>query len=115
MATIDIDTAWTHLSEAQQLVEWRSFLSSLDAGDAGYHRWYPVLMPLWDRGEVPPAVETEVLAAYETEMGEQAAWEARNGADAWLHGYDLAEDAETLLWSRFDPDAADRVLGNPPF
>lgn len=116
MPSIDLDTTWTQLSEAQQLIEWRSFLTSLDAGDAGYHRWYPVLMPLWDRGEVPAAVETEVLAAYETEMREQAAWEARNGADAPLLLCELAEnEPEAILWSRFDAQAADGLLGSPPF
>lgn len=116
MTTIDLDTAWTQLTEAQQLVEWRSFLTSLDAGDAGYHRYYPVLMPLWDRGEVPAAVEAEALDAYEAEMRELAAWEARNGAEAWLHGYEAAEaDVESLLWSRSGAAAADRLLGQPPF
>ncbi|WP_293392804.1 hypothetical protein, partial [Phenylobacterium sp. RIFCSPHIGHO2_01_FULL_69_31] len=85
MASIDLFTTWTQLSEAQQLNEWRAFLTSLDAGDAGYHRYYPVLMPLWDRGDVPAIVEDEAMSAYETEMREQAEWEARNppAADAW--------------------------------
>ena len=116
MASIDLFTTWTQLSEAQQLVEWRSFLTSLDAGDAGYHRYYPVLMLLWDRGEVPAVVEAELLTAYDAEMREQAAWEARNGADAPLLRCELAEDdAEAVLWSRFDADQVNRFLGCPPF
>jgi len=118
MASIDLFTTWTQLSEAQQLTEWRTFMVSLDAGDAGHHRYYLVLMPLWDRGDVPAVVEAEAMDAYETEMREQAEWEARNSpaADAWMDRCILADDpSEALFWDRFDPEGADRLLGCPPF
>ena len=118
MASIDLFTTWTQLSEAQQLGEWRTFLTSLDVGDAGYHRFYPVLMPLWDRGDVPAIVEDEAMSAYETEMREQAEWEARNppAADAWMDRCILADDpSEAAFWDRFEAEAADRLLGSPPF
>ena len=118
MATIDLFTTWTQHTEAQQLIEWRTFLASLDAGDAGYHRYYLVLMPLWDRGDVPAIVQAEAMDAYETEMREQAEWEARNppAADAWMDRCTLADDpSEALFWDRFDPESADRLLGCPPF
>lgn len=118
MASIDLFTTWTQLSEAQQLGEWRTFLTSLDVGDAGYHRFYPVLMPLWDRGDVPAIVEAEAIRAYETEMRAQAEWEARNppAADGWMDRCILADDpAEAAFWDRFEAEAADRLLGSPPF
>lgn len=53
MASISTQSAWMQLSEPEQLSEWRSFLDELDAGCAGYHRCYPVLMPRWACGDVP--------------------------------------------------------------
>jgi hypothetical protein len=94
MASINTLTTWTDLSEAQQLREWRSFLNSLDVGDAGYHRWYKVLMPLWDRGDVPGEVLDVRYAARDAELQAEALWEAQHG---------------------FDGGWADRVLGPPPF
>ena len=75
-------------------------------------------MPLWDRGDVPAIVQAEAMDAYETEMREQAEWEARNppAADAWMDRCTLADDpSEALFWDRFDPESADRLLGCPPF
>ena len=57
MASIDLVIAWTLLTKGEQLVQWRGFITALDAGGAGYHRFYPVLMPLWDRGDVPAIVD----------------------------------------------------------
>lgn len=68
--------AWNALSEAEQLNEWRAFVAALDAGDAGYHRFYSVLMPLWDRGEVPTQIAEEAAAANDAELMLEAAWEA---------------------------------------
>jgi len=60
--------AWTQLPTLQRRAEWRSFIVALDVGDAGYHRFYPVLMPLWDRGEVPDLVNDEQLAMRDAEL-----------------------------------------------
>jgi hypothetical protein len=55
--------AWTRLSPDEQLTQWQSFLDALDAGDAGYHRFYPVLMPLWARGDIPETLNEEHVEA----------------------------------------------------
>lgn len=68
--------AWNTLPDVAQLTEWRSFVAALDAGDAGYHRFYSVLMPLWDRGEVPVQIVEEAAAANDAELMREAAWEA---------------------------------------
>lgn len=53
MTQLDISTAWNTLTKAQQRREWDRFTEALDTGDAGYHRFYRVLMPLWEGGERP--------------------------------------------------------------
>lgn len=108
MASIDLVTAWTQLTKAEQLVEWRGFITALDAGGAGYHRFYPVLMPLWDRGDVPAEIETEAFEAREAEMCAEPTWAARHGADAWCVAEDTLADPET--WSGLQ-----KLLGAPPF
>lgn len=118
MASIDLFTAWTQLSHAEQLDQWRGFIIALDAGDAGYHRFCLLLMPLWDRGHVPAEVEAEALDAYEAEMRADAAWAVRNPspADEWLDQHVSETDlCDPAFWSRFDATAADRLLGCPPF
>lgn len=118
MASIDIFTAWTQLPEAEQLHQWRAFLAALDAGDAGYHRYYLVLMPLWDRGDVPAAIEAEAMDAYAAEMRADAAWAAENPdpTGAWFDRCIAEADPCDLdFWSRFDAAEADRILGCPPF
>lgn len=94
MASIDTISGWTELSDAEQLREWRSFLSSLDAGDAGYHRYYPELMPRWDCGDVPELIEAERFDAYQAEMRREAVWEAERA---------------------FEPEWANETFGDPPF
>ncbi len=62
MITIDTLTSdWTALSPAAQRALWRHFIEALDAGAAGYHRYYQVLMPLWDRGDVPDWINSAAL------------------------------------------------------
>lgn len=53
MFTQELSTAWNALSKVQQRREWARFTEALDSGDAGYHRFYGVLAPMWDRGERP--------------------------------------------------------------
>lgn len=63
--------AWTRLSPDEKLAQWRSFLDALDAGDAGFHRFYPVLMPLWERGDVPEVINDELLDVAEAEEADR--------------------------------------------
>ncbi|CAN7641422.1 hypothetical protein LJR219_005034 [Phenylobacterium sp. LjRoot219] len=86
MASLDFD--WMQLSHGEQLREWGSFLRGLDAGDAGYHRYYRVLMPRWARGDVPQIV----------------------GQAAGFAGF---QEEAACEW--FDAGTADQVLGPPPF
>jgi hypothetical protein len=94
MAATTTTSAWALLSEAEQLREWRSFLSSLDAGGAGHHRHYAELMLRWDRGDVPELIEAERVEAYEVEARAEAAWAAEHV---------------------FDPEWAVLTFGDPPF
>jgi hypothetical protein len=108
MASIDLVTAWTLLTKGEQLVQWRGFITALDAGGAGYHRFYPVLMPLWDRGDVPAEIETEGFEVREAEMRAEASWAARHGADAWCMAEGALADPEPWL-------GLEKLLGAPPF
>jgi len=94
MASIETAFAWSQLSESEQLSEWTSFLDHLDAGDAGYHRAYAVLMPLWISGEVPLGVGSRV------ERGERT----RSAVAEHVLGRD-----------RLTTDEVDQLLGPPPF
>ncbi len=53
MTQQQISSTWNSLTKAQQRREWTRFIEAVDCGDAGYHRFYPILAPLWDRGERP--------------------------------------------------------------
>jgi hypothetical protein len=89
---ISIDTLtldWTALSSAQQLAHWTSFIDDLDAGAAGFHRFYPVLMPLWDRGDVPGPISEMELARFETEARGEALWELEHPGAADLEPAEL--------------------------
>jgi hypothetical protein len=80
MISIEIVTAeWTALSPAEQLRQWSQFISDLDAGEAGFHRFYLVLMPLWDRGDVPAPIADAALSARDDELRAEALWEAAHG------------------------------------
>lgn len=94
MLSIDGRSRWIRLSQAEQLSQWRSFLVSLDAGDAGYHPYYTELMPRWDRGDVPLPIEAEYMATRDAELRAEAVWET-------VH--------------RFGCDGANAVYGEPPF
>jgi hypothetical protein len=50
---------WNRLTPAEQHAAWSSFIEALDAGDAGYHRHYPLLARLWERGDAPPCLELQ--------------------------------------------------------
>jgi hypothetical protein len=66
------------LSPAQQVAQWDSFTADLDAGSAGFHRYYPVLMPLWDRGDEPDEIEALRQTQHETEARADALWELQH-------------------------------------
>lgn len=108
MASIDLLTAWTRLTKGEQLAQWRGFIAALDAGGAGYHPYYLVLMPLWDRGDVPVEIEAEAFEAREAEMRAETTWAARQEADAWCVAEGTPADPET--WSGLE-----KLLGAPPF
>ena len=94
MASIELAFDWIQLSESQQLRQWRSFLTSLDAGDAGYHLFYAELMPRWDRGDVPELVVEARYSVEQAEMAAEAIWDA-------VHG--------------FTTDGVNAIYGDPPF
>ncbi len=94
MASIDLTPCWSQLSESEQLRHWRSFLTSLDAGDAGYHPHYAELMSRWDRGDVPERIAEARYGVEEAEMRAEAIWEA-------VHA--------------FTTDGAHEICGDPPF
>ena len=113
MASNILITAWTELTNAEQLRQWRRFLDALDAGGAGYHRYYPVLMPLWDRGDVPAEIEAETFEALEAEMRADAAWAVQHAAEAWCVAEDELGDLPT--WPTIQGAGGDLLLGDPPF
>jgi len=87
MISIDsLQAAWTALSPAEQLRHWEQFTLDLDAGEAAFHRFYLVLMPLWDRGDVPAVIDEAQLQKRDAELEADAAWDRRNSAPAatWL-------------------------------
>ena len=53
MTQLDISPTWNSQTKPQQRRGWDRFTQALDRGDAGYHRFYRVLMPLWEGGERP--------------------------------------------------------------
>jgi hypothetical protein len=74
-----IAAGWNALSPGEQLQQWDQFTWDLDAGEAAFHRFYLVLMPLWDRGDVPAPIAEAQLAAREAEFAAEALWEAAHG------------------------------------
>jgi hypothetical protein len=79
MISIDTLTSdWTALSPAEQLAQWESFFADLDAGAAGFHRYYRVLMPRWDAGDVPDHVIEAQLARFEADMRIDTIWELQH-------------------------------------
>lgn len=55
--------AWNALSAEERRLHWEDFTEMLDAGDAGYHRFYRVLMPMW-QGEEMGAAPAQVEGIY---------------------------------------------------
>lgn len=87
MISIDtLNSDWTALSPDAQLAQWETFIADLDAGCAGFHRYYRLLAPLWDRGDVPDPINEAQLARYETEMRAEALWELQHPSpnDSWM-------------------------------
>ena len=83
------------LTDLEQAAAWVGFVDALDAGDAGFHPYYLVLAPMYDRGESPfDAERLEML-------------EPREYAED-----DFDEDG---LEGLFTPKEMDRLLGSPPF
>lgn len=79
MRSIEALTAdWNALSQDEQFGQWRSFLQDLDCGEGAFHRYYLVLMPLWDRGDVPELINDEQMEKYAAEMRAELAWELEN-------------------------------------
>lgn len=108
MTSIDALTAeWTALSPAHQLAQWETFIADLDAGAAGFHRYYRVLMPLWDQGDVPDLINDAHLARSEAEMQAEALGE-------------LHHPRPTQTWMddgirQPDPSTAEIDLIEPPY
>lgn len=84
--------AWTALSPAEQLAQWDRFTRDLDAGEGAFHRYYLVLMPLWDRGDVPAQISEAQQQKVDAEMAAEARWEQRQPPrfDAWFD-YSVAQ------------------------
>jgi hypothetical protein len=86
ISTLDHTADWNALSEAEQLRQWSRFTMDLDAGEAAFHRFYLVLMPMWDRGDVPTGIDRGRFARRIIEAAEDAAWELGRPpvADGWM-------------------------------
>jgi hypothetical protein len=81
-----ITTDWNALSMDEQMRQWSQFLQDLDAGEAGFHSFYLVLMPLWDCGLVPALIEEVRFSRAMNEAAADAAWELANEplAGGWM-------------------------------
>lgn len=89
MRSIEALTAdWNALSQDERFAQWRSFLLDLDCGEGAFHRYYLVLMPLWDRGDVPELINDEAMEKYAAEMRAELAWERQHLPTA---DFDMAE------------------------
>lgn len=97
-----LQSEWTALSPAQQLAHWETFVTDLDAGAAGFHRYYRVLMPLWDEGDVPAPIQDATLAQVEEDL--RADWQWR------LETADFDAGVAPRVFSGIDLD-----LGEPPY
>jgi hypothetical protein len=87
MISIDALTSdWIALSPSEQLAHWTTFIDDLDAGCAGFHRYYRILMPLWEQGDVPDPIDETQFAKYESEMRAEALWELQHPSpnDGWM-------------------------------
>lgn len=103
MISIDaLNSEWIALSPPQQLAQWENFITDLDAGTAGFHRYYRVLMPLWDRGDVPEPIHAAVMATYEDEMRADRLWQLAN--------LPFDPGVSPRVFGALDPD-----LGVPPY
>lgn len=98
---------WTALSPAEQLAQWHTFIADLDAGAAGFHRYYLVLMPLWNAGDVPDETNEAALAKYEAEMQAEALWDLQHPSpnDSWMD----------YCIRQLDPATADFDLSELPY
>ena len=53
------------LTDLEKAGEWVGFLDTLDAGGVGYHPYYLILAPMWERGETPfDAERLELMERY---------------------------------------------------
>lgn len=85
MTSIDALTSeWDAMATDQQHRQWVRFLDELDAGAGGHHRYYPILMPRWDRGDVPEAVNDLALRRYEDEQRADLHWALAAGVGSEL-------------------------------
>ena len=55
MTQLDISPTWNSLTKPQQRRGWDRFTQALDRGNAGYHRFYRVLMPSGKAASGPEA------------------------------------------------------------
>lgn len=88
-STARLTSDFNTLSPAEQLAQWESFVADLDAGAAGFHRFYPVLMGRWDRGDVPEEIVERQRATFEAEVRADALWELEHPAmsDDWADDF----------------------------
>ncbi len=98
-STVILTSDFNALSPAEQLAQWESFVTDLDAGAAGFHRFYPVLMGRWDRGDVPEEIGERQLVAFEAEVRADALWELEHPpmSDDWAHDFRRHHESEIKL------------------
>ena len=107
MGSRNFDTAalqarFGDLNSSEQAAEWVRFVDALDAGGAGFHPFYLVLAPIYDRGETPFDGDlTEMLEPRQVLQGELD-----------FEAYEEEFEVSACAGGRA---AADLFLGSPPF
>ena len=48
-----VEQRFAALSDLEKAAQWVSFIDAIDAGDMGWHPYYPVLAPMYEAGVTP--------------------------------------------------------------
>ena len=90
------------LTVSEQAAQWVRFVDALDSGDAGFHPYYLVLAPIYDRGETPFDGDwMEMMEPRQVLQGE---------LEFEVYEEDSEAAAFTGVWA-----TADLILDPPPF
>ena len=100
--TAALQACFDNLTSSEQAAQWVRFVDALDAGDAGFHRYYLILAPIYDRGETPfDGERTEMMEPRRLLQGE-------------LDFGAYEEEFEVTAFAQFST-AAELLIGSPPF